>query len=261
MNALELKKLYIDNKLTLNELAKFYNISVATTIRRLRYFNIRKQGHSHHKLLHNAFYNFTPENCYWAGFIAADGNIAKNSNVIKVKLKYADKNHLVKLCNFLKRAPIFYEYEDKLGDKIFKNATLCFSSRKIIQDLKANFNITPNKTFTLRPPKNIPKYLIRHFIRGYMDGDGHIGIKKNKNMLRLHFCSGSKYILDWIKYNISYVDNISKVNIRKRKNKEFYELEYCNTRVPNILCWLYKNTDQFLARKNKIYCSFGGLLL
>lgn len=48
---------------------------------------------------------------------------------------------------------------------------------------------------------NIPKELIRHFIRGYFDGDGSAcfsyATKLNKHRtLRISFCCGSKQFLE-----------------------------------------------------------------
>src|ERR1035437_6230433 len=44
------------------------------------------------------------ENCYWAGFIAADGNIhSKKKRLLRLKLQEKDKNHLekyIKCLNF-----------------------------------------------------------------------------------------------------------------------------------------------------------------
>ena len=40
--------------------------------------------------------NLTIDSCYWAGFIAADGNIAKNKKQITISLQHDDKTHLIK---------------------------------------------------------------------------------------------------------------------------------------------------------------------
>src|SRR3990167_5826866 len=41
-------------------------------------------------------------NCYWAGFIAADGCVSKNNNRITIELDGKDKNHLIQFKNDVK---------------------------------------------------------------------------------------------------------------------------------------------------------------
>ena len=46
-------------------------------------------------------------------------------------------------------------------------------SQKTVDDL-IDKGCVKNKTLILKPPKNVPTELIRHFIRGFFDGDGSL---------------------------------------------------------------------------------------
>ena len=50
-------------------------------------------------------------------------------------------------------------------------------------DLQTLFHITSDKSYNITFP-NIPKQYIYHFIRGYLDGDGHINYKGSTEYCR-----------------------------------------------------------------------------
>jgi len=254
INKNDLYDLYISKNHTAEYISQQYDVSKATIGRLVKKYGIVKLPYVKHFVDEMAFNIFTLESCYWAGFIAADGNLLKTSNLLKIKLKYDDKDHILKFCNFLKR-------DDKLFEETcdgHKQIGVFVCNKNIKNDLINNFNITPAKSFTLQPPNKIPDALIQHYIRGYFDGDGSIGIRKNGSV-RLHFVSGSKNILDWIKNNIDIktkTDHI--VSVRRRSGKNFYEIEYSGKNMNNIFNWLYKDSIQEtrLDRKYERYQNY-----
>lgn len=116
----------------------------------------------------------TEEKAYWLGFIFADGAIssspiregAKTQYQFELSLSNKDLDHLKKFAKFI-------EYKQPL----FCDETRCrlsVYSKHLWQVLNVN-GCTPQKSLTLKFPrielfKN--KDLIKHFIRGYWDGDG-----------------------------------------------------------------------------------------
>lgn len=112
-----------------------------------------------------AFKHLSQESCYWAGFIAADGNVRSDRDTIQVHLAIKDINHLLKLKKFVCLD----------GDvEVFKTSCrLSINGNWFVKDLNDNFNITPKKSLTYCPP-TLPSHLMKHFIRGYFDGDGSI---------------------------------------------------------------------------------------
>ena len=121
---------------------------------------------------------------YWLGFLYADGNISKRKNEITLTLKKSDYKHLQKFIDDLEIQKSVSFYTIKSGK--FKGKESCsvgFSSNIMKQDLIL-YGCTPNKSLTLEfPNKAIFKDpdLIRHFIRGYFDGDGSVFTSKEKH--------------------------------------------------------------------------------
>lgn len=196
-------------------------------------------------------------NCYWAGFIAADGNVQQNQ--LSICLKLDDLKHLEKFKNYL----------SLIGTKVFiKSNKFCiirFRSDSIINDLKNNFNIIPNKSLILQPPKLINDNLARHYIRGYFDGDGCVSKNSNTGNLSFEIYSGSQAILKWMLQKIRHNLNIGK-KIKLNKKVNTYRLSFCgNQQVPTLVAWLYEDCgNNFLERKKIKFESFykrGGLLI
>lgn len=261
-----------------NEIIKLYNekksiLIIAnklevgcSVIRRILTKNniiIRKAG-SNRKILVNdgAFNELSPESCYWAGFIAADGNVRKN--VLSIGLKYSDFVHLEKFKKFVDTSA-----EIKLFSTIKHKQSKCvirFSSKQIINSLKENFNIIPVKSLILQPPNINNEELIKHFIRGYFDGDGCIYIKKTGKKIRSAFSiySGSYNIIKWIYDHLKINLDIGNPKITKEKGRNLYKFTFGgNRQVPKIMNWLYKDCkNAFLDRKyikfNTLLCNING---
>ena len=128
----------------------------------------------------NYFKQITTETqAYWLGFLYADGCISRfyrneklKSMSLELTLQSNDIKHLENFRNDLEaNIPIQHKiisnkYE---ADRIVINCTY------MCQDL-INLGCTPTKSLTLEFPNNeiVPKHLLKHFIRGYFDGDGGI---------------------------------------------------------------------------------------
>ena len=116
----------------------------------------------------------TEEKAYWLGFIFADGTIssspireeAKTQYQFELSLSSKDLNHLEKFAKFIEYKQPLYCDETRCRLSVY--------SKHLWQVLNVN-GCTPQKSLTLRFPKVElfkSRDLIRHFIRGYWDGDG-----------------------------------------------------------------------------------------
>src|SRR5690606_32070216 len=119
----------------------------------------------------------TPDKAYWLGFFAADGYITSNNLKMGFLLNRGDKKHLEKLQKALEsNYPLSVRtfYASILGGDIkqYSNVSLHINSKKLVNDI-IYLGFTSNKTKDLKYPK-INMALDRHFIRGYLDGDGSI---------------------------------------------------------------------------------------
>jgi hypothetical protein len=128
------------------------------------------------------------ESFYWAGFIAADGNISQKGD-FTISLKASDSNHLEKFKTCISSNAVIKILPPK--EKIINGITTKTSGSAIIR-FRAKmwimpfhkFGIIPNKTKTYHIPNEIinSRYF-RYFVRGYFDGDGWFFIKKGNSQL------------------------------------------------------------------------------
>ncbi|MFA5048454.1 MAG: LAGLIDADG family homing endonuclease [Patescibacteria group bacterium] len=142
-----------------------------------------------YSLNESIFSTINAESCYWAGFIAADGTIY--DNMVKIVLHKKDIKHVELFLNF-----VMGNYKIK---NIGKYCEVCIYSKQIVDDLLHNFNVFKKKSLTIDLP-DLSSCMIRHYIRGYFDGDGCITWNKKQN-LKISVVSGS----------FKQIENIKKV--------------------------------------------------
>lgn len=118
------------------------------------------------------------------------------------------------------------------------------------------YGVYQNKSFKIRFPKFLDKKLIRHFVRGYLDGDGCIivGLKENKMTPtfrtaitgNIEFCTDLK---DTIESIIDINGSILHNNTSNIVN--YYINGTYNCKI--FLDWLYYGSTIHLIRKYKLY--------
>lgn len=196
----------------------------------------------------------TEEKAYWLGFIWADGNIKTTSKTcyrLTINLKLEDLEHLEKFNEFTKHT----KYNIKI-DKI-KNVCSWYACSKHLWETLNNYGCTPKKSLTLKfPDESIfkSKDLIRHFIRGYFDGDGCISYERYKNGIVMR-CSllGTMDFVDGIK-QYTKLENIL-VQLRHSKN-DYFNLKLTNNESKYFASLIYDNAVIYLNRKYLRYQLF-----
>ena len=137
------------------------------------------------------------------GFLASDGTIALDRNVIKIGLSAKDKEILEKIKIELKLENNITEYTTNTGFDVVELSWTCKEHKTAL----AKYGIIPQKTNYLKPPFNLDEKYWLDYLRGYFDGDGSI-CSSNGN-LRFAITSNTKEILEWFvnwlyeKYNLS----------------------------------------------------------
>lgn len=222
--------------------------------------NLREQGF----ILSNQNYNpnikrnifnkiETEEQAYWLGFLYADGYVSKSENRIELILK--DKKHVEKFADFLGlEKERIREKRVKLFEKFFLEYRLSFRNMEIHKNLIEK-GCTPKKSLTLSFPKNdiVPVNLLNHFVRGYFDGDGSLGIYNNGREYCLISINGTREFLGNIK-NIYNLPN----NKYRMDGKAYRYATASQSSVESFLNSLYKNSKVYLDRKYDIFinCRF-----
>jgi len=199
----------------------------------------------------DSFALYTPGSCYWAGMMAADGNIRSGKpNTFSIGLKESDKEHVEKFKKWLEfEGPVSYNtsryfYQGEL--QIKHSYSICATSLRVVHDLGTNFGITSQKSLTITPPIHIgDNNHIDAFIKGYIDGDGCIGTGR-KNTTRLSII-GTREMVDWINHRFECI--IGKSLPAPRKKQNVWVIDFRNKTSRTILKHLFSIDTPRLERK------------
>lgn len=219
--------------------------------------------------IHNYFNVINTEaKAYLLGFILADGCITQGYGCNTVRLNNSIDD---------------IEIGELFQKEIFPGNKLCFrknpgkkdtfyikgSSKEIIRDL-GRFNIIPKKTYDIDFMFNfevLPNEFLRHFIRGFFDGDGTF------TSFRFEFITTSKNFGYQLIEIIENQFNVSH-HFREKQGKNLIEyMFYFNCKkdktykkkhfIQDLYNWFYKDATCFLKRKkskfeiylNTVVCS------
>jgi len=120
----------------------------------------------------------TEAKAYWLGFINADGCViagpvgarGDHRYQLRVKLKESDAGHLRKLkADMASESPVYIVPQRGLAPAA---SEIVMSSAHLAESL-IRLGVTPRKSLTATPWDG-PEYLMRHYWRGMVDGDGTI---------------------------------------------------------------------------------------
>ncbi|MBT2687288.1 hypothetical protein J7I93_03735 [Bacillus sp. ISL-47] len=205
----------------------------------------------------NIFENIdTEENAYWLGLLYADAYVTNDCRyVLELCLKAEDLNHLIKFREFMKSDHPIVPKEVKLGDKIYRAYRFSIYSKKLVLDLIKQ-GCLPRKSLILKFPSStiVPENLVRHFLRGYWDGDGTISFTKLKQH-GYKYCSMSVISTTEFVEKIRNTLDLPKVKLNPQGNA--YSLRYTGANFPSkILDFIYQDASIYLPRKYAHYKSF-----
>lgn len=244
-------------KRNIKEISEREGIPKATLYYYARKFELNKPRRVY-ELNENYFENINSQNkAYILGFIMADGCICKSTNDKKeadrliIQISHKDRNIL----DFIqKELNSNYKIRDFIPTTTFANnmmSTLTINSTKLCRDLVA-LGVVPNKTGKEQIP-NIRSNLKRHFIRGFLDGDGWI--TKSNNVTTIGFISNREMLIQ-IKEEINSsldihgVATIHEDTRDDRKNKNIFYLNYSHSKdIIQLKKYLYDKANFYLERK------------
>ena len=226
--------------------------------------------HSNRRIRQDIFSSIDTEfQAYLLGLYASDGNINEKRKTFRIHVQEKDSELIYVIKDIVAPDSRVFTLTNRIcvnprNGKVYNGSDsfgLDINSTKICNDL-VNLGIGYNKTYTENHIPNIDKSLIRHFIRGYFDGDGTISGSYVKSDPKWHknenfrsyaaFCCKTKTMLsdiqDFLKKNeikstlcFANRDKMYQLSIPKSQLKKLYEL-------------LYKDSNFYLKRK---YIKFG----
>ncbi len=259
----EIHNFYLSRPMTLDTVSKKFGLSKPTISKILSDVPKYSKAKINNPQMDEHFFKIidTEEKAYFLGLLITDGNIFKENEIstsnrqasISITLDLKDEYML----NNFKQAV-------KSNTSVSHDGRGCgqiaIRSNIMAQELE-QYGITPRKTFTTYLPLNIPNNLMRHVIRGILDGDGSIQAKQNPNNTKfLHsisFC-GTHKLMEDISF---YIDKELKLNFKPNvydyKDRSLSDLKIQNKEdMYKFGEWIYKDAKIYLVRKKEIYDNF-----
>ncbi len=206
---------------------------------------------SRKKIDREDFFSVVGEKQAWLiGFIAADGSIGKR-NQVNFSQSGDEGLQLVKIVkSMLGVHGQIYEYKPKKGRVSY---SISFTSDIICADL-SRYEIVPRKSLTYKFPSTLDVSVYPHFIRGYIDGDGCVGIYgiNRSPYLLVSWCGSSDFIEECserVPFNFS-----SKTNFKRSPGVS--EIRYYGRKAVDVGRWIWQARNLPETKKIKIYKEF-----
>jgi intein/homing endonuclease len=199
----------------------------------------------------------TERKAYFLGLLFADGGLDKAVTNISITLKDEDLHILEELRKDIQPTKPFYKA------KSGPYTELVFTNKYLYADL-IKHGCIPNKTFLLQFPK-LKKDLVRHFIRGYFDGDGCLtGSYRSNYSVAARVKKWTVSFVSTLQFCESLQKRFKKLGVASRidcrwpeRNNTTRTLTISGRVHINILLdWLYKDATIYLNRKHNKYLEF-----
>lgn len=258
-----------NNKPSLAKISKKYNVGSKSVSDRLKELGYEIVNHQNKLKFDETIFDSidTEEKAYWLGFIFADGYVSgfdsngKNDYYFEISLKGDDKKHLDKFNIFMKHEDLNHVKINKA--ECFNTSIICDRCRwsirnKHLWETLNSYGCVPSKSLILKfPNKSIFKdiSLIKHFIRGYWDGDGCLSwANKEHTYADISVLGTEQFLIELqknlpLKINYRLYNNNSDKNITKIfqvHGKPAFELCY----------YLYNDANIYLDRKYEKYLEY-----
>lgn len=271
----EVLKLLKEN-FSVREIAKKLNRSDSSVSSVRTRFGIKNYKQLNYNYCNHTYFDIidTEEKAYLLGFFIADGYIMSNEYDYRFGIQIQEQdNYILKkyLENIIPNGNIKTCNKSTKEIKRVNISSLRWSSKYMKNIFINKYKILPNKTqdsdFKF-PFETIPNYLIRHFVRGFIDGDG--SFEQKDFIFTITLISTSENFLKNLASYICNLDNGIGIKVKKNKGKtiDWFYLRFNfftnkKEKVTKIYDYLYKDATIFLQRKKdkiEAYLKYRGKL-
>lgn len=247
-----LKRLYVDERLTAQNIARQLGCTPTTVFRRLRRFGIqaRPRGALPGSSVSRQFGpslppTWSPEIAWAVGVIATDGCLGRDGKQLTVSSKDFDFLNTVRGC--LGGRGSITPYRTAIENSCLR---LQWKDRDMHAWLQ-RIGLTPAKSLTLGPLA-VPDELFADFFRGCVDGDGSVLVYTDRyhvakderyvyERLYLSLVSASRPFVEWMQMTIRRLVGVAGV-IRDsggRRPRPLWILRYAKAESIRLLGWMY----------------------
>jgi hypothetical protein len=250
IDAVTLRRLYLDEQLTTVEVARHFNCSPSTVRRQLLRFGIpaRRRGPApgrFRRMGGEAFGGWSADIAYVVGLIATDGNLGRDTTTISIVSKDMDLLATVGRCLGITTAikPHRGGYSNRCHHLAWRD--------RMFHDWLSSIGLTPAKSLTLGPLA-IPDRYFADFFRGCIDGDGSVltytdryHTTKNEryiyDRLYVSIVSASLRFIEWLQATARRLIGVTgSIVVRRRDGRNpVWRLRYAKAQSIQLLAWIY----------------------
>lgn len=201
----------------------------------------------------------TCEKAYWFGFILADGCISWSAGDLRgfyFNLQRRDRESIVDFRSAIGYSGGVRDFVSRRGDRVYLKSGICFNNKVFCGNLlrlgwvEFKKNDDPSVVFG-----NVGGGFMRHFVRGFFDGDGCISRSKSSfKSFYVHF-SGSWNVLSAFRDVIVSGVGLPFVDVKRSNFDRSSRLVWRgNRQVCRFGRWLYDGSSVFMLRKYDRFC-------
>jgi len=201
-------------------------------------------------------------NAYILGIIYSDGCLTfdKHSHRYKLNITLNDQEIMNKIHGMMTPNKKLYEYKHPRGKQ---TSYSIISSNEEDIDFIVKLGVTERKSKVITFPKLATKY-IRHFVRGYFDGDGSVYINRTKTnykgvinhyeYINASFTTGSENFAKQLLMVLNNKGiNANLVKDSREYNDSWYVKIYDKKSIGKFYNWIYRDAGLYLERKQLIF--------
>lgn len=250
-----------ENNISLREMERQTPYSRSALTRLLEDLGIKTTKGNHYR---KYFFNFdfferidNELAAYWLGFMYADGCVLPQNKYGEQEFKIQIRNQDLELLEKFKQDiqstyPIRYD-NSKSNPQVIQS----LRSQKTVNDLK-KLGCVENKSLILTFPtlEQVPQDYVRHFIRGYFDGDGSISAYRRKETHKKQYTVSFVGTQSFIQGLYKHL-KLGSIFPDKRKNNSWYLNINGNHQIEQFYHYLYDDATRYMERK---YLKFQTLL-
>ena len=214
----------------------------------------RDDSHKFRKYMidENYFDNIdTPNKAYIIGLLYSDGCNYPPQHRVKIELQERDKSILDKInIEMQNNKPLsFINLNSKNTN--WQNTYRLDITNKHISDKLVELGVVQNKSLILEFPQWLDESMYAPFLRGYLDGDGHIEWNNTRFVTLVGTSQFCQHVKDFCEKKLGIKCSICDVANKDSNTKLLYI--HGRQLVKQFLDFVYKDADLYIERKYNIY--------